>query len=907
MINSLPLFLAPLIGREQELTTLEQLLRHPSARLVTLTGPGGIGKTRLAVAVASMLVDVYPGAITFLSLIPITDPGFVLPGILAALGIQNEGDASQTTLERIIRFIHEKPHLLILDNFEHVIEAASALPELLAVCPNLKIIATSRQNLHLRGEQEFAVPLLGLPDIERLAQGVNLTTILPRYPAVGLFLDRMRAIQVGYEPGLAALRAIAEICVRLDGLPLAIELAAPRTRMFSPEQLLAQLGGQGEITSLKLLTGGARDLPARQRTLSRTIQWSYDLLSGEEKRVFRTISIFSDTFTLQEAEKLFEHCDGDQLELPLTDMMTSLLDKNLLRPADSKAEPRFRLLATLQEFGRAEVTRLGEMPRLQAAHAATYLDLAEAAAPALYTQEQIEITTRLRRDLENLRHALRWSLEQEESAQAARFGAALWRFWLLGGLLSEGQKRLQEILAHLGYDLDSDEIDLRQANAAEISPAEIGKVAELFYGLGYLTYQRSGSGRPEVARWLSQSRELYLQIGDRIRAALASTALARTIIDLHEDLALSQRLLEESYEILQLAEHKTGLGENLHAQAQNLFFLNRSEEAAEVMAHSLALLRETGNIYELAHATKFAADLASGRIGGYEEVRRCNAEAAEMFAALGNATEAALAKAIQGVLTGWIDGDWAGALELVDEGQRVAREHGNERTATYCMAMASWAHAGQGNYGEAKSIARKAIRTAYDLSDHLALRTAFIGLANAERLDGDYAAAVATVSALMSYRMRYHTLAASRGNSIYMTSLSQMKRDLASPVFEQAWSSGPRRLAELLPQPNKEDITWPLAPVPETDSANATPEKKMPVPLASNKATHPASPSIEPLTAREKEILEYLVLGMTDPQIAERLVISPRTVHAHLRNIYGKLGVSTRTAATRLVLENRLV
>ncbi len=188
-------------------------------------------------------------------------------------------------------------------------------------------------------------------------------------------------IHVDYEPDHAALRAIAALCIRLDGLPLAIELAAARTHMFTPQQLLTQLGEQSQTAALKLLTAGARDLPARQRTLSRTIQWSYDLLPVEEQHLFRAVSIFADTFALQDAEKLFERFSGGQFEPPLIDRIASLVDKNLLRQADSGAEPRFRLLAMLQEFGRTEAARLGEMPLLQAAHTATFLELAEAAVP----------------------------------------------------------------------------------------------------------------------------------------------------------------------------------------------------------------------------------------------------------------------------------------------------------------------------------------------------------------------------------------------------------------------------------------------------------------------------------------------------------------------------------------------
>ena len=903
MVVSLPVFLTPLIGREQELATLEQLLRHIGVRLVTLTGPGGVGKTRLAVAAASILEGDYPGTITFISLVPITDPGFVLPAITGALGIQNGEDTSNTALERITRFIHEKPYLLILDNFEHVIEAASAIPELLFACPNLTIIATSRQNLRLRCDQEFAVPLLGLPDIERLAHDVDLSTVLPRYSAVSLFLERMRAIQVDYEPDHAALRAIGAICVRLDGLPLAIELAAPRTRMFSPEHLLTQLSGQGEPSSLKLLTGGARDLPARQRTISRTIRWSYDLLSGEERRLFRTASIFADTFTLPEVQKLLVRASGGQLELPLTELLDSLIEKNLLRQEASETEPRFRMLVMLQEFGQAEAGRLGENPDLHAAHAATFLELAESAVPELYTREQIKVTASLSRDVDNLRRALRWALDQGELETAARFGVALWRFWLLIGLLNEGEERLKEILVRLGYNLESTETDHVLTSMNKIQPVEIDRVADLLYGLGNLTFRRSGSGRPEVARWLSHSRDLYQQLGDQIRAALAVTALARTIVFQHEDLVATQSLLDDSFEILQAAGHKIGMAENLYAQARCFFYLNQPEQAGEAIRRCLALLRETGDIYELAYAVQLAADVAFGSIGDVTSVRRQYDEAADMFATLGNLTEAATAKAKVGLGNGLIDGDWQGALELVEEGRRVAREHGNELAVASCTSMAALVYSYLGDETKAKSLALQAIRSAYTLYDHDTLRFAFVSLARAERLEGDSAAAVATVSAMISYRMFHHSLSYSGGTSLRLSSLGQLQRDLGQDAFAQAWTRGPERLVELLAQPDSEGISWPLASIPEMDSLETSGQPATP----SRGATAPAETLPEPLTAREKDVLQYLVQGMTDAQIAEALVISPRTVHAHLRNIYGKLGVNSRTAATRLALEYGLV
>lgn len=909
MAVALPVFLTPLIGREQELGTLAQLLRHPGVRLVTVTGPGGVGKTRLAVAAAANLEDAFPAAISFVSLVPISDADFVWPTIANSLGIQDGDGASRPVLEHISGYIHAKPYLLIIDNFEHVIEAAAGIPNLLATCPNLKILTTSRERLRVRGEQEFAAPLLGLPDIERLAKGGELASVLPRYPAVQLFLERMRAIQANYQPDQAALRAIAGICAHLDGLPLAIELAAARTRMFTPQQLLSQLGEGEQSESIELLSGGARDLPARQRTLSRTIRWSYDLLPADEQRVFRAAAIFADGFALSDAEKLLERSPQRQIAPALTDMVASLVEKNLLIHEAGGAEPRFRMLVMLQAFGRAEAARLGEMRTLQSAHAATYLDLAETAVPSLYKHEQIETTARLRRDADNLRRALRWALDQDETEIAARFGAALWRFWLLAGLLSEGQAWLKEILARLGYNPERAADAQQQADLNSMRPPDTSRMADMLYGLGYLAYRRSGSGRPEVARWLSHSRDLYLQSGDRTRAALATTTLARANLFLfqHEAQVEHRRQLEESFEILRADDHQTGMAENLYAQAHNYFYLKEEDRATEAMQKSLSLLRETGNLYELAQATKVAGDLAFGWVGRYAEVRRHYSEAAEIFAALGNRTEAAAARAIVSVVTGWIDGEWEQAQDMVEEGIRVAREHGNERATVICMAIAAWVYASLGHYAQAKGVALEAIRSAFALSHHSALRGAFIGLAVAERLEGDFAAAVATISALMSYRTHYKSLSYSRGNSLHLAGLSRLQQELDPATFSQAWSRGPARLAELLPQAEPEGNRWPLAPVPEMQAEDIAEHQGTTTSTAGSESAGPEPAFPEPLTGREKEVLKYLVEGLTDPEIAEALVISPRTVHAHLRNIYGKLGVNSRTAAARLVLEHELI
>jgi DNA-binding CsgD family transcriptional regulator/tetratricopeptide (TPR) repeat protein len=564
------------------------------------------------------------------------------------------------------------------------------------------------------------------------------------------------------------------------------------------------------------------------------------------------------------------------------------------------------MLFMLQEFGRAEVARLGEMPTLQAAHAATFLELAESAVPKLYTHEQIGMAARLRREADNLRRALRWALEQEDVETATRFGACLWRFWLLSGLLNEGRQWLTGILARVGHSLEGAETDQKQLAVDTTQPLQVSRLAEMLYGLGKLAYRQVGSRRPEVAHWFRQSRDLFLQIGDEPRAALAVTALGQASVFLHEDLAVSQRQLDDSLAILREADHKTGMAENLYAQTKHYLYLDQPDQAGQAMRHSLALLREAGNIHDLAHAIQFAGDLALGSIGDYASVRRQNDEAAEMFAALGDVTEAAYAKARVGVMTGLIDQDWTTALGLVEAGRRVAQEHGNERRAASCTAMAALVYGSLGRYAEAKSVALEALRSAFSLSDHLTGRTALIGLALAERLEGDLVSAVATISAILSYRTRYAGLSFTRGNSLRLTALSRLKRELDSALFAQAWARGPARLAEWLPEPDLGPTPWSLAAVPETDTLETPGQGQMAASAGSEVPGSPL-PAPEPLTAREKDVLNCLVQGMTDPQIAEALVVSPRTVHAHLRSIYGKLGVHTRTAATRLALEHGLL
>jgi predicted ATPase/class 3 adenylate cyclase len=444
--NNLPIEPTPFIGRAREVAALARLLARAEVRLVTLTGPGGVGKTRLALQVAAEVSDGYADGVFVVPLAPVTDPEQVLEAIAQVLAIPDV--SAPSLLGQVQRALKAKHLLLVLDNFEQVAAAALMVAELLAACPALKILVTSRVALHVRAEHEFAVPPLALPDLKRPPDLVTLS----QYEAVALFIERAQAVKADFQVTNATALAVAQICARLDGLPLAIELAAARAKYYAPPMLLARLE-QG----LSVLSGGARDLPARQQTLRAAMAWSYQLLAPQEQLLFRRLSVFVDGWDWQAAEQVSRAAGG--LSGDILEGLESLVDKSLLRQeGQGEEEPRWLMLQTLREFGLEVLAGAGETEVTRQAHAAYYLRLAEEAAPHLRGSEQARWLALLEQEHENLRAALSFLLEQaqrqagtpqgqEPAERALRLCAALHLFWEMRGYNLEGQAYLEQALA----------------------------------------------------------------------------------------------------------------------------------------------------------------------------------------------------------------------------------------------------------------------------------------------------------------------------------------------------------------------------------------------------------------------------------------------------------------------------
>jgi len=886
LLWNVPSPLTSLIGREQTIAQISALLSNSQIRLVTLLGPGGIGKTRLSIEVATHLRPLFADGASFVSLAAIHDPAQLLFAIAQALDIQEK--ETQPITELLMAYLRTKHLLLLLDNFEQLLPAVLTLSDLLEACPHLKIVVTSRAALRIQGEQEFLLQPLTLPPLDRLPDPETLT----QYTSVTLFLQRVQALVPAFQLSQTNARAIAEICVQLDGLPLALELAAARIKLLSPQALLTRLSRR-----LQVLTGGARTLPVRQQTLYNTLKWSYDLLDPQEQHLFQRLSIFVNGCSLQAIEYLYTTFDADTGQV--LDGVTSLIDKCLLQKTGwDDPDPRLLMLETIREYGLECLAASGEMVAVRTAHASYYLALAEEIEPKLDGEEQAMWMEQLERERGNLRAAFLWLTERAEHEQgenqmkartmALRLAGALRRFWLGRGCLNDEQQCLEQALAR-----------------NEPIPAQVRAKALLTLGM-LLSLQGNYNREEEL---YTECLALFRQLRDPRSIATALYQLGR-IAWMRGDLTAARTLAEEALLHSRESGHKGSIAWSRFRLARLVIEQGEYARGQTLLEENLAMHQETGNKRGMASSLYHLAWVHLVSQNDPDTTHSLITGALTLFREIGDKEGIAYSF----YLSGWLalsQDDPIAALASLQESVALFRKISHREGIAWALSLSGKAMAARGNYTTAYAFYKEGIEIASKLDHKGLLATCLEGLASMvatriipEELGEEHQETELPLAhkeplpniwwaARLWGRAETLRLASDIpmlpiDRTAYKRAVALARKQLGEESFSIAWTEGRNLSSTQILQVQKRGSIAPQIP-----SINQTPPSR---------STPPAG-----LTAREVEVLRLVAQGLTSAQIAEQLILSLLTVNSHVRSIYSKLAVTSRSAATRYAIEHQLV